>query len=124
MHWIMKTLHHWFGAIFAAFFFVISISGSWLVIDKYVFVPSVPVEQRQLAGSKTLEQDRAFVSKMMRIYPLEDISQVKFPIEEQPFYTVKLSDGRLITPLFAVALIAISTMFSNPAKLYHRFLKK
>ena len=30
----------------------------------------------------------------------------------------------LFTPLFAVALIAISTMFSNPAKLYHRFLKK
>ena len=95
MHWIMKTLHHWFGAIFAAFFFVISISGSWLVIDKYVFVPSLPVEQSQLAGSKTLEQDRAFVSKLMEIYPLEDISQIKFPIEEQPFYAVKLSNGRV-----------------------------
>ena len=90
----MKTLHHWFGVIFAAFFFVISVSGSWLVIDKYVFVPSLSVEQEQLDDVRASEQDGTFISNILPSYPVEHISQIGFPIEEQPFYHIELMDGR------------------------------
>ena len=93
--WIMKTLHHWFGAIFAAFFFVISVSGSWLVIDKYLLGPSISTAQERAFLPRTSAQESAAISKILESYPVEHISQVKFPIEEQPFYTVKLSDGRV-----------------------------
>ena len=91
--WIMKTLHHWFGVVFAAFFFVISVSGTWLVIDKYLFASSVSAQEGQLVTARTSEQDSAFISKILPIYPAKDISQIGFPIPEEPFYYVKLRGG-------------------------------
>ena len=91
--WIMKTLHHWFGAVFAAFFFVISVSGSWLVIDKYLFAPSISTAQERVEPPRTPAQESAAISKILESYPVEHISHIGFPLQERPYYHVKRGDG-------------------------------
>ena len=93
---MMRTLHHWFGAAFAAFFFVISVSGSWLVIDRYVFVPSVTTKQNQGDVIRTPVGDSIFVSRILEAYPLERISRISFPIKEKPVYLVELTNGTAV----------------------------
>ena len=93
MLWIMKTLHHWFGAVFAAFFFVISVSGSWLVIDKYLFAPSISAVQERVEPPRTPAQESAAISKIFESYPVEHISHIGFPLQERPYYHVKRDDG-------------------------------
>ena len=89
----MRTLHHWFGAVFAAFFFVISVSGSWLVIDRHVFVPFVTTKLSQGEVVITHAQKNAFISEILEIYPVEKVSRIGFPVKERPVYFVELTNG-------------------------------
>ena len=91
--WIMKTLHHWFGVVFAAFFFVISLSGSWLVIDKHLFEPSISPAQERVELPRTPAQESAAILKILESYPVEHMSQIGLPIQERPYYHVKRGDG-------------------------------
>lgn len=92
--WILKTLHHWFGVVFAAFFFVVSLSGSWLVLDKYVISPEMPEAFQGQIEDLTRVREIAFIDEILQRYPIDNLSRIEFPVRERAVFDLTLRDGQ------------------------------
>ena len=86
--WILKTLHHWFGVAFAAFFFVIAISGVWVTLDRYIaatlFIPEFRASVQELSPEETAEK----LGSVSQAYAPDGLLKVETPTRGRAAYKV------------------------------------
>lgn len=117
--WIIKILHHWFGVAFAAFFFVISLSGVWLVLDKHVVTSITNSEFRASISAQTQTEAGNIVGDIFSSYPIDEVSQIEFPIKGRAAYVVTMRSGNTIY-LTQKSLTAFQPNSSGPVARFMR----
>lgn len=94
--WILKTLHHWFGVAFAAFFFVIAISGVWVTLDRYIaatlFIPEFRASVQELSPEETAEK----LGSVSQAYAPDGLLKVETPTRGRAAYKVTFKNGETV----------------------------
>lgn len=77
--WMLRTLHHWVGAAFAAFFFLICVSGVWLTLSSNIGETLSNKQFRQTVQLYTPAEAIEPITSIAKQYGPENVTSVSFP---------------------------------------------